>query len=143
MAPLPPLLIGSAVLLLGDRPDYPYLILAITAVCTVLARYALVRGNRDALLAVPAPQRRHLRAVFGGNTVVLFVFLFIVWWTTPADQPDRLLLVYPLWLAAVGTAFFSLAAHAGVMYVLGGVSFALAVIAAMLLPWSPLVVALF
>jgi tRNA A-37 threonylcarbamoyl transferase component Bud32 len=143
LAPMPALLIAPTVALFGDWPYYPYLILAIILSGTLGARALLFGVNGSALLQLPIFHRRHLHTVWGSNSAAELVLLAIVWWTTPPDQPQRLLLVCPLWLTSIGLLFFATAAWAGVMYVLGGVALVLAVVAAVFLPWSPLVIAVF
>jgi hypothetical protein len=68
----------------------------------------------------------------------MFVVLFAVWVTTPAGEPERLLLVFPLWMALVGLTCYAQAVDAGLMYGLGTFAFALSAVSALLLPWSGL-----
>jgi serine/threonine-protein kinase len=142
-APLPTLVMLPTTALLGDRPYFPYLILAITAVGAVGTRIFLFSAGRAVLQAISAQERRHLRAVWASNSVVVYVMLFVVWWVTPPDQPHRLLVVYPMWLLALSLGFFAMAPQAGIMYVIGTLTIVMAVVAVLLLPWSPLIIGLF
>jgi serine/threonine-protein kinase len=143
LAPMPPLILLPLVLLFGDRPHYPYLILAATALVVLSIRVFVFWAGRSVMRVVPAAQRRQIHVVWFSHAVVFVVLLFVVWLTTPPDQPDRLLLAYSYWLLTAALVLFSMAPHAGFLHVLGGVAVLLSVVAALAPTWSPMIVGLF
>jgi hypothetical protein len=57
----------------------------------------------------------------------------------PADRPEVLFLVYPLWLVRAGALNFGMAADFGMLYLVGLVLFLIGIAAGFFLPWMPLV----
>jgi hypothetical protein len=57
----------------------------------------------------------------------------------PADRPQALFLMYPLWFLRFGSLFFAVAADVGLLYLLGLMFFLVAIAATFFLPWMPLV----
>jgi predicted Ser/Thr protein kinase len=139
LAPIPAVVAAVATALFAGRPDAPQLMLTIMATAITVTQIALFLGNRKALEALPEYDRQQFKSLHGGLTVAAFVVIGIVWLTAPPDRPDHLLLAFPLWMALNGLTYAAHATDAGVMYVLSAFAFAAALLAAWLLPWSPLI----
>jgi hypothetical protein len=63
----------------------------------------------------------------------------VVWLLTPPDRPDGLLLAFPLWLILQGLSDFAMASLVGLLYVMGALEFAVAVVMALRPTAAPLV----
>jgi serine/threonine-protein kinase len=142
LAPLPAVCAVLGTVLFRHRRDFAPIMVGLMVVTIMGMQAALFRGNRLVLQAVPAYQRFRIRAVWTGHAVAVWALLFIVWWNTPPDRPDGLLLVFPLWLAAVAATFYAQAPDVGLLYVLGTTALGLSILAALLLPWAPLIAGL-
>ncbi|HKB35594.1 MAG TPA: serine/threonine-protein kinase [Gemmataceae bacterium] len=143
VAPVPAVVFTLVFLLFRSHPDFPRIIVGTTVVAILLVQSILLNSHRAMLRLVPGEQRRHIRTVWGANTLAMLSSLLVVWRMTPPDQPERLLMVYPLWLTCVGITFAAFASHAGLLYVLSGLAFSLAVLTTFIPQWAPIIVGLF
>jgi hypothetical protein len=139
LAPIPLSAAAAATALFAGRPDGPYWMIGIVAAAVIGTQAALFYGNRRVLEAVAEAERDRYTSLWNGVIVAMLAVLAIVWLTTPAGQPDRLLVVCPLWIALGGLAFAAQAGDAGGAYLFSAYAFATALLAAWLLPWAPLI----
>jgi hypothetical protein len=140
LAPLPLLIHVAVFVFFQNRPEYPPVAVTVTVITLAAMMSAAFLGKRANLRAIDAGQRRQLLSTWlsaiVGNILVAFT---IVRMMHPAT-PEEWFVIYPLWLIAVGSVFFALAANAGVMYVMGSLCFVVAVLAPFVPFYMPLVV---
>jgi hypothetical protein len=131
----------TAYVLWGQSPRFPEVIVLVSTVTLILMPVAtlLVCGSWLAS-ALSSPYRRRLWSVWGGNLVASLLALFLFWVKAPADDPERLLLVYPVLGLLVSTAFFAFAEELGIYYLLGGAVIGVSVVNAFVPFWAPLIV---
>ncbi len=137
LAPFPFLILLAVHLLFRDSPHYAVLITAVSTVPIVLGEGIGLALIWSMLRAQPR-QRRHLVACVTADIASTVIVWFLVLMVTPADRPEILFLVYPLWLLRFASLSFALAADFGLAYLLGLIFFLIAIVAAFFLPWTPL-----
>jgi hypothetical protein len=136
------LLLHLAVYLLwGASPRFPEVIVLVSTVTLVIQPVAIMVFCPWLLRPLSSQHRRRIWAVWGSNLVGSLLALLIFWLKTPADDPERLLLVYPVLGLLTGTAFFAFAEDFGGNYVVGAGIIAVAVLNAFVPFWAPLIVA--
>jgi hypothetical protein len=139
LAPVPLLILLAVHALFRDSGRYALVITAVSTAMMVLAEgIALAVGWRTLRTAQPR-HRRHWLACMGAELAGTLIVWLLVLAAAPADHPQMLFLVYPLWLLRMGTLGFGWAADFGMLYLLGLVFFLAAIAAAFFLPWMPLV----
>jgi hypothetical protein len=139
LAPLPLLLLLAVHALYRDSGHYALIITGVSTAILVLAEgIALAVGWRILRTAQPR-LRRHFLACVGAELAGTLIVWFLVLQGAPADRPEVLFLVYPLWLLRSGSLGFAMAGDVGVFYLLGLVFFLVAIASAFFLPWMPLV----
>jgi serine/threonine protein kinase len=143
LAPLPVILFSLLFFLLRDHPNFPPLMIGTSLVFILLVQSSLLNAHRAMMRLVPGDQRRHIHSVWGANTIAILLSLLVIWRVTPADQPEGLLMVYPLWLTCVGITFSSFATLAGPLYLLSALAFTLAAVTAFVPEWAPIIVGFF
>jgi tRNA A-37 threonylcarbamoyl transferase component Bud32 len=143
VSPFPLLIHLAAVLLFHGQTFYVPLMIG-TSLATAWGVQTLVfRGIRPRWHFVPDRLRRHALLVWNLNVVAMVVLLLVLWWDCPSDRPDQMLLFYPLAMILVAMTFFSFAAEIGLFHIVGSAALAGAVLEALFLPWSPLIIGLF
>ena len=142
LAPVPALAQAAVALTFLGHPSYPAVAVGVTGVLLVAIQVQLLGANRAMLGTVPGSQRRHVVAVLRGFGVGTFLIFAVVWWTTPADRPERLLLTFPLWMILGGQTLLALATEVGPLYLVAALGFGTAVVAALLPSWGPLLMGL-
>lgn len=142
VAPVPVLVHGAVYFLTRHLPAFPLYCMA-TSICTVFFLMFLIFGrNRDVMRQVIGYQRRHIRAVWLGHNIGFLLMPLVLWQAGMITEPRHWLLLYPLWMVLVGTTFFAIASEAGLLFIIGTIAFALALVAALHLEWAPLVAGL-
>ncbi len=123
----------------GNTPEYPWAVLTVALGCFAVIAGTMNASHRAVLKAVPAAQQRRFYGTwFGGMTGLLLATAAAVR-ATPADRPEVLLIVIPLWLIIEGVMYFALASMVGLLYLLGTMHYCCA-IAAMCFPrYGPLI----
>jgi hypothetical protein len=104
---------------------------------------ALLITGTPTLRHLPTWQKRHFMTVWIGHMVAMAVVLFVVMLATPRDQPQMLLIVYPLFAVTAAISFLAHATEAGMYYMVGAVLFCVAILMALTPMWAPLEVAFF
>jgi hypothetical protein len=138
LAPAPFLILLAAHVLFRDTAHYAVLITAFSAAIIVLGEGIALALIWSLLRTAPPRQRRHLLACVGAEIAGNLIVWFLVFEAAPADRPETLFLVYPLWILRLGSLFFALAADFGLGYLFGLLFVLLAIAAAFFLPWTPL-----
>lgn len=142
-APVPLLVHLVAYAIFRGQTYYPTAMVATTACLLFTLVPALIITGTATLRDLPAWQKRHFMTVWIGHMVAMLVILLVVYWGTPRDQPERLLMVYPLWAATAAMSFLSHATEAGMYYMVGAILFCVAILMAVTPSWAPLEVAFF
>ena len=142
VAPIPPLIHLMVMLLYSQANNYPYIVIGTTFASFTATQLFLVRVTGAGIQFFPQRVKRLVQNAFNANLVAELLTLFGVWWTAPADQPMRLLFVYPIWTALIGIAFFAIAAELGYFYIIGAIAFALTIPGILFPEWSPVCVSL-
>jgi serine/threonine protein kinase len=140
LAPVPLLFFTAIFFLFRGLPAYHALVVGTIFVSILVMQTALLRSNPEMMRRVPSLQRRQVLSVWRGNTVGQCVALLLAWRLTPPDQPERLFLVFPMWLMLVGVVFSTLAVQAGPLYLIAVLAFSLAVLTTFIPQWAPLIV---
>jgi serine/threonine protein kinase len=136
------LLLHLAVYLLwGRSPRFPEVIVLVSTVTVLCLPVGILVCFPWLFQALSSQNRRRIWAVWGSNLVGSLLALLIFWLKTPTDDPERLLLVYPVLGLMAGTAFFAMAEEFGLSYVVGAGIIAVAVLNAFVPYWAPLIVA--
>jgi serine/threonine protein kinase len=139
LAPIPFLILLAVHALYHDTRHYAVVITAVSTAILVLAEgIGLVVGWR-ALRSAHPRLRRHWVACLGAEMAGTLIVWLLLLQAAPADHPEVLFLVYPLWLVRAGALNLGWAADFGMLYLVGMVFFLVAVAAAFFLPWMPLV----
>jgi hypothetical protein len=137
-----PVLIHAAVYALWDRsPHFPAIVTAVTAATVIVSPLVALTARPEVMRLFPHWLRRRLWAVWLADVAASLLALLLFWLVTPAAEPERLLLVYPVWLFLVGMGWFAFTDLLGIYHVNGVLSFAAAVPAALLPFWAPLITA--
>jgi hypothetical protein len=140
LAPLPLLAQVAVFVSLQDRPEYPAVAIGVTLVTVAVVFSAIVIGKRAVLRAIAPDRRRQNLSTLIGNWVgLLLVPITILRMAHPAS-PEEWFVIYALWLIVLGCTGFSLAPHAGVLYLNGSLCFLLAVLGPFVPFYMPLVV---
>jgi serine/threonine protein kinase len=135
-----PLLIHLCVYgLFRHHGDFPIIITWTSILVIFLVQTILLVGNTPKLRIIPPHQSRHFVTVWCANFVSVPLVWLIVWFALPADQPQLLFLVYPLWVAHLAQSFYAFAAEAGAFYITGTVISAISLALVFVLPWMPLI----
>ncbi len=140
-APIPLTVHVIAYLLLAGRPYYALAMVATTATMVFIMLPVLLITGVPTLRLVPAWQRKHFVTVWAGHLLAMAVILFVVLVSLPLEDPQIVLMVYPLWATIAAMSFLAHATEAGIYYMVGGLLFLVAVGMALALHWAPLVVA--
>ncbi|MDX1944939.1 MAG: serine/threonine-protein kinase [Pirellulaceae bacterium] len=143
ISPLPLAVHLVAYALFWGRPIFPVAIVTTTALVVFLATGTLMLLSLATLRTVPSHQRRHFLTVWVSHLLALIVSLLAVVMFVPLDEPERLLMIYPIWVGIAAHSFFAHAAEAGIFYVVGSLMFALAVLMLFTPLFAPLEVSLF
>jgi serine/threonine protein kinase len=138
LAPFPFLILLAVHARFRDTAQYAVLITAVSTAIIVLGLGMGLALLPSMLRGAPPRQRRHLLACVGAEIAGTLLVWFLVLKAAPADRPETLFLVYPLWLLRFGSLSFALAADFGLSYLLGFMCFFVAIAAAFFLPWTPL-----
>jgi serine/threonine protein kinase len=116
---------------------------ATTALMVALIVPLLLSSGISTRRDIPSWQRKHFLTVWLGHLVTMMVVLFAVWLAVPADRPNGMLLVYPIWAATAGLSFLAHATEAGMYYMVAAVLFSVSILTALTPAWAPLEVAFF
>jgi serine/threonine protein kinase len=138
-APICTLLHLAAYGLWHQSPRFPEVIALVTVATVVLLPAVALVARPDIMQLFPRWLRRRLWAVWIANVVASLLAGLVFWLATPADDPERLLLVYPVWLLLTGLAWFAFTDLLGIYHVTGGLCFLGALLAAWWPFWAPLV----
>jgi serine/threonine protein kinase len=139
LAPIPFLILLAVHALYRDTRHYALIITAVSTAILLLAEgIALVVGWL-ALRTAPPRQRRHWVACLGAEMAGTLIVWILLLQGAPADRPEVLFLIYPLWLVRGAALNFGMAAEVGMLYLVGLVLFLIAIAATFFLPWMPLV----
>jgi hypothetical protein len=139
LAPFPLLILLAAHVLFRDSRHYAVLITAVSTAMILLAEGVALVVSRSILRTAPPRQRRHWMACLGAEMAGTLLVWCLLLAAVPADRPEMLFLVYPLWLLRLGTLVFGLAGDLGLFSLVGVVYFLVAVACAFFLPWMPVV----
>jgi serine/threonine protein kinase len=140
-APIPLTLHVVAYLLLAGRTHYALGMVATTATMVFIMVPLLLITGTPTLRLVPAWQRKHFVTVWCGHMLAMATTLLIVFVSVPLEDPQLLLIVYPLWASIAALSFLAHATEAGIYYMVGGLLFLVAIAMALALYWAPLIVA--
>jgi serine/threonine protein kinase len=143
MAPLPLLAHLIVFLLFRQRREFAVIALSVTALTVGLVMAVIFLTNRGAFRLVASDQRRHLISTWLGHMTALALVPFVVVVVAPLRQPNDLLLIYPLWAILAGLTFFAQGVNAGIMYLVGGGCFGLALLTTWEPTWAPVEVGAF
>jgi serine/threonine protein kinase len=141
IAPIPLALHLAAYLLFAGKTYYPQAMVATTATMMLTLIPVLLLTGLPTLRSVPKWQRRHFLTVWVGHLTAMAVILFVALVSTPANRPELLLMVYPLWAVTAATTFLAHATEAGVYYVVAALLFITAMGLALIPVWAPLAIA--
>jgi hypothetical protein len=128
-------------LLWGRSPRFPEVIVLVSTATVLCLPVGILVCFPWLFQAANSRLRRRIWAVWGSNLVGSLLALLIFWLKTPQDEPERLLLVYPVLGLMAGTAFFAFTEEFGLNYVVGAGIIAVAVLNAFVPYWAPLIVA--
>jgi hypothetical protein len=143
LAPLPLLAQVAVFVFFQSRPEYPLVAIGVSVVTVAVMLSSIFFGKRASMRVIAPGERRQLMSTWLGNFIgVVLVPLTIVYMMHPTT-PQEWFVIYALWMIGVGGTFFSLAANAGILYVIGSVCYLLAVIAPLVSFYMPLVVGAF
>jgi hypothetical protein len=129
-------------LLWGASPRFPEVIVLVSSVTVLSLPVGIMVCCPWLSRALDSQLCRRIWAVLGSNLVGSLLALIIFWLKTPADDPERLLLVYPVLGLMAGTSVFAFAEEVGLYYVFGTAIIAVAVLNAFVPFWAPLIVAI-
>lgn len=142
-APVPLIVHITAFCFFVNKPYYPSA-MVLTTTCMLFSLVpALIITGTPTLRHLPTWQKRHFMTVWIGHMVAMAVVLFVVMLATPRDQPQMLLIVYPLFAVTAAISFLAHATEAGMYYMVGAVLFCVAILMALTPTWAPLEVAFF
>jgi eukaryotic-like serine/threonine-protein kinase len=141
VAPIPVTVHGLAYLLLAGRPYYAQGMVATTATMVFILVPLLLITGTPTLRLVPAWQRKHFVTIWCGHMAAMATTLLVVFVSVPPEDPQLLLIVYPLWASIAAMSFLAHATEAGIYYMVGGLLFLVAIVMALALHWAPLIVA--
>ena len=142
LAPLPPMALLLVTMFLRSHPWYAYIAIVTTLVLFGIAQVLLMQLTREGFQYFPGKMRRHIENVLVANQLAEFLAVFAVWMHTPGDEPQRMLLVFPIWSAMIAILFWALATEIGFFYVVGTIAMVLSVLSAIWLDWSPAITSL-
>jgi hypothetical protein len=97
-----------------------------------------VLANGPTFRSIPGSQRRQYQTVWLSNLVASFLVVFVIARTSRLDHPADLLVAIPLLVVLTGSAMLAMSNITGVMYVVGAVFFAMAVVMTLDLSLAPL-----
>ena len=137
LAPLPPLVHLLVTLLCRTLPAYPYIALATTVTTFGVAEAAIANLTREGRQFLPKPVLRNARNLVAGYWLAQVFTVFVLWWRTPAGQPDGLLTIYPVSCLLISVLFWGLAGDLGVLYISGLGALILSVPCVLFPEWSP------
>jgi hypothetical protein len=142
LAPFPALI--HLVLVLGfQHADYfPLLAITVSLATGFITQVIISLGAREGLRCVPASLRRHANITWGGYFLAYPLLIFAVWRYWPADQPDFVLIMYPLSIITVAVAQFAFAAEMGAFFISGAVTFVAGLLTTMFPVWAPFIAGL-
>jgi len=143
LAPAPLLVSVIVFLLTWNTPRFPLAMANTTAITMSLVQIIMLAANRGHMRLVPSTQRRQIATVWIGHTIAGLLLWFIIWYATPADHPEQLLLIYPCWMVLVGMAYLGLAAEVGTNYVVGTVCMLMGLLTVFIPHAAPLLLAAF
>jgi serine/threonine protein kinase len=142
-APGPLLVHLVAYAIFSGRTYYSYG-MVITTACTIYTLVpALIITGGPSLYGLPTWQKRHFMTVWIGQMVAMGVVLFVAFMFVPREQPEMLLMVYPLFAVTAAMSFLAHATEAGIYYMVAAVLFCVAILTAFTPQWAPLEVAFF
>jgi serine/threonine-protein kinase len=124
-----------------ESPRFPEIIALVTVATVVCLPVIALNARPDVMRLFPSWLRRRLWTVWLACFAASMLALALFWVANPAEEPQRLFLVYPVWLLLAGVAWIAFTDLLGVYYLTGAVCFA-AVPAALLPFWAPLVMSL-
>jgi hypothetical protein len=133
LAPVPLLAHLLVFVFLRDRPEYPPVALGLSLGTVAVLLSAVFFGKR-------AGRRRRLLSTWLGTLFGMILVPPTIVLVADPTTPEQWFVIYALWLILVGCTFFSLAAHAGFLYVTGSLCFLLAALAPFVPVYMPLVV---
>jgi hypothetical protein len=143
LAPLPLLAQVAVFVWFWDRPEYPLVALGVSLVTVAFMLSAIFIGKRASLRTVAPAQRRRYMSSWLGNFIGMILLALTVLRMMHPTTPEEWFVIYALWLIVTGATFFSLAANAGILYVIGSVCFLLAVLVPFIPFAMPLIVGSF
>jgi serine/threonine protein kinase len=143
VAPVPFVVHALAFSYFYGKPHYAVAMVATTACMLVALMPALMISGVQTLRHLPTWQKRHFMTVWIGHMIAMSVTLLVVALFTPRDNPNRLLMVYPIWATTAAMSFLAHATEAGMYYMVGAVLFCVAILMALTPTWAPLEVAVF
>jgi hypothetical protein len=140
MAPLPLLIHALVFAFFQNEPEYPLVALGVSMTMIAGLLYWLIFRRRGTLRGVAPLQRRQLQSIWLGDMIGVFLVPLTILRMTHPSSPEEWFVIYPLWMIAVGAAFFSLASHVGALYVTGSLCFLLALLVPFVPYYLPLIV---
>jgi tRNA A-37 threonylcarbamoyl transferase component Bud32 len=133
LAPIPLLVHTAVFIFFRHEPEYPVVALGASMATVLLVLYSILFGKRSSFSAVAAVQRRQLRATWLGHVIgFIIVPIAIIRMVNPQSM-EQWFVIYALWLAQVGGTFYTFAANAGPLFIVGTICFILALV----VPWIP------
>jgi serine/threonine protein kinase len=141
-SPIYTLLHAAAYALWQRSPHFPAIISLVTMLSVGMSPLVALTSRPAVMRLIPRWLRRRLWTVWLANIVSLWLALLVCWQSAPAEEPERLLLVYPVWLLLAGLSWVAFTDLLGIYYVNSLMSFAAAVLSVFLPFWAPLITAL-
>jgi tRNA A-37 threonylcarbamoyl transferase component Bud32 len=139
LAPVPLLVQVPVLVIFQDRPEYPAVAIGVSLVTVIIVIALLFFGNRVSLRAVGSTERRRSLSTWLGNSIGLTLVTLTILRMTRPTTPEEWFVIYALWFVLVGCTFFSIASHAGIFYLNGGLCFVMAILAPYVPFYLPLV----
>jgi eukaryotic-like serine/threonine-protein kinase len=143
ISPVPLVVHVIAFAVLFNKPYYAVGMVATTACMLVALMPALMISGVQTLQHLPTWQKRHFMTVWIGHGIAMAVTLLVVTLLTPRENPQRLLMVYPIWATTAAMSFLAHATEAGMYYMVGALLFCVAILMALTPTWAPVEVAVF
>ena len=143
LAPLPILAQVAVFVLFWNRPEYPPVAIGVSLATAAVMLSSIFFGNSARLRAIAPAQRRRYVSTWLGHLIGMILVLVTILRAMHPVAPEDWFVIYAFWLIGVGSTFFSLAANAGMLYIISGICFLLAFIEPLVPYYMPLIVGLF
>ena len=143
LAPLPILAQVAVFVLFWNRPEYPPVAIGVSLATAAVMLSSIFFGNSARLRAIAPAQRRRYVSTWLGHLIGMILVLVTILRAMHPVAPEDWFVIYAFWLIGVGSTFFSLAANAGMLYIISAICFLLAFIEPLVPYYMPLIVGLF